>query len=84
MEPLASYATMTAATVTSAAALYVARVARRVVRRVEDADERSRRNSRLLTGETEDGEAVHYDGVLDRLERIEATRQDRERRKGGA
>jgi len=74
-----TYAVTAAAMITAGAATYVAAVARSIYNRVESADERSKQNRRLLTGETVDGEEVHYDGILDRLERVEAERQ----RQGG-
>lgn len=69
-----TYAVTAAAMITAGAASYVSMQARRIVRRIEQAEERSHRNARLLTGETEEGDELHYDGVLDRLEEIEGGR----------
>lgn len=69
-----TYAVTAAAMITAGAASYVSVLARRIVHRIEEAEERSRRNARLLTGETEEGDELHYDGVLERLEEIEAER----------
>jgi hypothetical protein len=43
---------------------------------VKENDEHSRRNGRLLTGETVDSQDIHYDGVISRLNHVE---QDRRR-----
>lgn len=69
-----TYAVTAAAMISAGAASYVSVQARRIVQRIEEAEERSRRNARLLTGETEEGDQLHYDGVLDRLEEVEARR----------
>ncbi|MFU1780718.1 hypothetical protein ACM16X_04990 [Haloarcula japonica] len=72
-----TYAVTAAAMITAAAATYTANAARKVLDQVGENDERSRMNRRLLTGETVDGEDVHYDGLLERVDDVE----ERQRRR---
>lgn len=66
-----TYAVTVAAGATISAASYVSLKVRQMAQSWEAMEERSRQNFRILTGETAEGEDVHYDGVLDRLDELE-------------
>jgi len=66
MAAILTYIATASAMITASAAVYVAATVRDELVKIGENEQRSKRNRTIFTGEAE-----HFDGVLERLDRVE-------------